>query len=110
MRLLVLGGTVFLGRHVVNEALEQGHDVTVFTRGVHPVPGAVDHRTGDRAGDISALDTGEWDHVIDTSGYEAADVGRLAGRPLRVRLQLQRLPRLARGGRGRGLARVGERR
>jgi nucleoside-diphosphate-sugar epimerase len=80
MRLLVLGGTVFLGRHVVNEALEQGHDVTVFTRGVHPVPGAVDHRTGDRAGDISALDTGEWDHVIDTSGYEAADVGRLAGR------------------------------
>jgi nucleoside-diphosphate-sugar epimerase len=80
MRALVLGGTVFLGRHVVEAALARGDEVTVFTRGVHPVPAGVDHRVGDRGGDVSALDAGEWDVVIDTSGYEAADVGRLAER------------------------------
>ena len=35
MKLLVLGGTVFLGRHVVNEALARGHEVTIYTRGLH---------------------------------------------------------------------------
>jgi 2'-hydroxyisoflavone reductase len=80
MRVLILGGTVFLGRHVVEQALERGDDVTVFTRGVHPVPATVDHRVGDRAGDVSALDDGEWDLVVDTSGYEATHVGRLAER------------------------------
>jgi nucleoside-diphosphate-sugar epimerase len=80
MRILILGGTVFLGRHVAAEALARGHDVTVFTRGVHPVPPGVDHRTGDRAGDVSALDQGEWDAVVDTSGFEAEHVGRLAAR------------------------------
>jgi 2'-hydroxyisoflavone reductase len=80
MRLLVLGGTVFLGRHVVAAALARGDDVTVFTRGVHPVPDGVEHRIGDRGGDVSALDRGEWDAVIDTSGFEADHVGRLAER------------------------------
>jgi len=78
MRILVLGGTVFLGRHVVDAALARGDDVTIFTRGVHPVPAGVDHRTGDRAGDLSALAHGEWDAVVDTSGFEAEHVGRLA--------------------------------
>jgi len=78
MHILVLGGTVFLGRHVVAEALARGDRVTVFTRGVHPVPGAVEALIGDRAGDLSALGHGEWDAVIDTSGFEAAHVGRSA--------------------------------
>jgi len=78
MRVLVLGGTVFLGRHVVAEALARGDRVTVFTRGVHPVPEGVEHVAGDRAGDVSGLERGEWDAVIDTSGYEAVNVGRLA--------------------------------
>jgi 2'-hydroxyisoflavone reductase len=78
MRILVLGGTVFLGRHVAAAALERDHDVTIFTRGVHPVPDGVEHRVGDRTGDLSALDDGEWDVVVDTSGYEAAHVDRLA--------------------------------
>jgi 2'-hydroxyisoflavone reductase len=78
MRILILGGTVFLGRYVVAEALTRGHDVTVFTRGVHPVPEGVEHRVGDRAGDVSALERGEWDAVVDTSGFEAENVGRLA--------------------------------
>ncbi|SDF34176.1 Nucleoside-diphosphate-sugar epimerase [Blastococcus fimeti] len=38
MRLLVLGGTHFLGRHVVTAALERGHDVATFTRGVSGAP------------------------------------------------------------------------
>ena len=33
MKLLILGGTVFLGRHIVEYALERGHEVTIFTRG-----------------------------------------------------------------------------
>jgi nucleoside-diphosphate-sugar epimerase len=78
MRILVLGGTVFLGRHVVEAALARGDDVTVFTRGVHPVPPGIEHRIGDRAGDVSSLGHGEWDVVVDTSGYQAGDVGRLA--------------------------------
>jgi 2'-hydroxyisoflavone reductase len=78
MRILVLGGTVFLGRHVVEAALARGDEVTVFTRGVHPVPEGVEARVGDRAGDLSALERGEWDAVIDTSGYQAEHVGRVA--------------------------------
>ena len=35
MKLLVLGGTVFLGRHVAAEALARGHELTLFTRGIH---------------------------------------------------------------------------
>ena len=35
MRTLILGGTVFLGRHVAAEALARGHELTLFTRGVH---------------------------------------------------------------------------
>jgi 2'-hydroxyisoflavone reductase len=78
MRILVLGGTVFLGRHVAAAALARGHDVTLFTRGVHGpdlFPDA-ERLTGDRAGDLSALERGEWDAVIDTSGYEATHVAR----------------------------------
>ena len=40
MRTLILGGTVFLGRHVAAEALARGHELTLFTRGVHGVPRA----------------------------------------------------------------------
>jgi 2'-hydroxyisoflavone reductase len=78
MRILVLGGTVFLGRHVATAALDRGDELTLFTRGVHGAglfPQA-EHLHGDRAGDLSALETGEWDAVIDTSGYEAEHVAR----------------------------------
>jgi nucleoside-diphosphate-sugar epimerase len=78
MRLLLLGGTVFLGRHVTAEALARGHEVSLFTRGVHGAglfPEA-EWLIGDRAADLSALESGEWDAVVDTSGYEAANVGR----------------------------------
>jgi 2'-hydroxyisoflavone reductase len=71
MSLLVLGGTKFLGRHVVAHALEQGHEVTTFTRGqTNPelFPEA-EHLHGDRDGALDALQGSEWDGVVDTSGY-----------------------------------------
>jgi len=67
----VLGGTAFLGRHVVAEALEQGHEVTIFTRG-HTNPWLfpeAEHLTGDRDGNLRPLVGRRWEGVIDTSGY-----------------------------------------
>ena len=71
MRLLVLGGTKFLGRHAVAHALEQGHEVTTFTRGqTNPqLFPEVEHLTGDRDGGLDALRGRAWDGVVDTSGY-----------------------------------------
>ncbi|MFF4584366.1 NAD-dependent epimerase/dehydratase family protein [Streptomyces sp. NPDC001388] len=70
MRLLVLGGTEFVGRAVVEAALGRGWDVTVLNRGRHaPAPG-VTALTGDRTapGGLDALDAhaGDWDAVVDT--------------------------------------------
>ena len=78
MRLLVLGGTIFLGRHVTAEALRRGHEVAVFHRGRHGAdlfPDA-EHVLGDRGGDLAALRGRAWDAAIDTSGYEPEDVAR----------------------------------
>ena len=75
MRLLVLGGTRFLGRHLVDAALARGDDVTIFTRGRLPVPwrGCVTALVGDRdprvAPGLAALEGGTWDAAIDCSGY-----------------------------------------
>ena len=71
MKLLVLGGTVFLGRHVVDAALADGHEMTIFTRGrTNPdlFPEA-ERLQGDRDGDLGALAGRSWDGVVDTSGY-----------------------------------------
>ncbi|HEV7134249.1 MAG TPA: SDR family oxidoreductase [Gaiellaceae bacterium] len=71
MKLLVLGGTKFLGRHAVDAALAAGHEVTTFTRG-QTNPGLfpqVEHLHGDRDGDLAALEGRSWDGVVDTSGY-----------------------------------------
>lgn len=76
MRTLILGGTVFLGRHVAAEALARGHELTLFTRGLHGRIDGAEHLTGDRTGDLSALEGREWDVVIDTSGYVAEHVAR----------------------------------
>lgn len=71
MRLLVLGGTRFLGRHAVEAALRLGHDVTLFhrgkqARGLFPAAREV---LGDRDGGLSALEGGRWDAVLDCCGY-----------------------------------------
>jgi 2'-hydroxyisoflavone reductase len=71
MKLLILGGTMFLGRHAVDAALAAGHEVTIFTRGqTNPeLFPEVEHLQGDRDGDLGALEGRRWDGVVDTSGY-----------------------------------------
>jgi 2'-hydroxyisoflavone reductase len=71
MKLLVLGGTVFLGRHVVDAALAAGCEVTLLNRGNYVVRFAqpVEQLHGDRDGDLSALNRRYFDAVIDCSGY-----------------------------------------
>src|SRR5215212_6394674 len=76
MRILVLGGTIFLGRHVAAEALARGHELTLFTRGLHGAdlfPEA-ERLRGDRREDLAPLRGRPWDAVIDTSGYEPEHV------------------------------------
>ena len=73
MRILIIGGTVFLGRHLVESALARSHEVTIFHRGKSN-PGLfpqVETILGDREKDIEKLgEAGQiWDAVIDTSGY-----------------------------------------
>ncbi len=83
MRILILGGTRFIGLHVVEAALAASHEVDVFSRGTSPIPPGVRHVAGDRDGDLSMLD-GAWDVVVDVSGYlprqVRASAERLSGR------------------------------
>lgn len=73
MRLLVLGGEDVLGYHVMTTALGHGHEVFVLEpSGESVVEGAV-VLSGDREGDLSALETGGWDAVLDT--HTDADLG-----------------------------------
>ena len=82
MRLLILGGTAFVGRAIVAGALRTGADVTLFGRGrtgTELFPG-VPRLIGDRdTGDYTALRTGTWDAVVDVSGYVPRHVGQAMG-------------------------------
>lgn len=83
MRVLILGGTGFVGRHLAEACLAAGHELTLFHRGrSNPglFPGA-EHLLGDRDTDLSALRGRRFDLVIDPSGYEVAPV-RAAARAL----------------------------
>ena len=74
LRILILGGTSFLGPHQIAYALGRGHSVSTFTRGktkptiYKDLYDKVDMLIGDREDDLSALEKGEWDIVIDNSG------------------------------------------
>lgn len=74
IRLLILGGTGFIGPWQVRYALERGHDVTIFNRG-RTAPGmfeGVEELIGDRAtGELDALRGRQWDAVIDNSASRA---------------------------------------
>ncbi|MCY9662063.1 NAD-dependent epimerase/dehydratase family protein [Paenibacillus chondroitinus] len=76
MKILILGGTKFLGRALTEAAIAQGHDVTLFHRGLHDANAFpnVRHIIGDRNNDLDLLQGREWDAVIDTSGYEPESV------------------------------------
>lgn len=70
-RLLILGGTRFLGPAVVEAAQARGWEITLFNRGrtnPHLFP-ELDKRVGDRDAQLESLEEGEWDACIDTSGY-----------------------------------------
>jgi nucleoside-diphosphate-sugar epimerase len=71
VKLLILGGTVFLGRHLVEAALARGHEVTLFNRGQHnpDLYPRLERLRGDRDGNLTALAGHRWDAVIDPSGY-----------------------------------------
>jgi 2'-hydroxyisoflavone reductase len=69
LNLLVLGGTGFIGPHLVRHAVSRGHRVTIFTRGRHEadLPNAVTRLTGDRNGHLDALVGKKYDAVVDDS-------------------------------------------
>ncbi|HYG81032.1 MAG TPA: NAD-dependent epimerase/dehydratase family protein [Pyrinomonadaceae bacterium] len=71
MKILILGGTVFLGAHLVEAALARGHEVSVFNRGRHNPDWhtEVEKLRGERGRDVGALRGRRWDAVIDTCGY-----------------------------------------
>jgi len=80
MRILVIGGTAFVGRHIVQAALDAGHDVTLFHRGLTGAglfPQAT-HLTGDRDVELSALAGRSFDATIDVCGYFPRQVHSLA--------------------------------
>ena len=75
LNILLLGGTSFLGPHQIAYALQRGHSITTFTRGktqptiYKDLFKQVTQLTGDRANDLTALENGNWDAVIDNSGH-----------------------------------------
>jgi nucleoside-diphosphate-sugar epimerase len=76
MKILVIGGTAFLGRHLIEAALARQHTVTMFNRGkenpaLYPT---IEKVCGDRRENLDALKSGRWDAVIDTCGYRPCDV------------------------------------
>jgi 2'-hydroxyisoflavone reductase len=82
LRILILGGTGFIGPYQVHYAVARGHRVTVFNRGrtQADLPAGVEHLVGDRTSDLSALEGRDWDVVIDnptTLPKWVADVGRV---------------------------------
>ncbi len=78
MRLLIIGGTVFLGRHLVSLALAAGHQVTTLNRGSVYLPeqANVEMLLADRNADLSVLSGRTFDAVIDTCAYHPETVNR----------------------------------
>jgi 2'-hydroxyisoflavone reductase len=86
LRILILGGTGFIGPHQVRYALARGHQITLFNRGRKSMewPGEVEQLTGDRnTGDLKALEGREWDVCIDNPTsvpFWVRDVGKVLKR------------------------------
>lgn len=75
-RILIIGGTIFLGRHIVERGLERGYSITLFHRGRHGIDlfPECEHVLGDRTSDVEALRGRAFDVIIDTCGYHPADL------------------------------------
>jgi 2'-hydroxyisoflavone reductase len=70
MKVLIIGGTRFIGRHLVRAALDRDHEVTLFNRGRHSSEALTQVETihGDRNSDLAKLQNRRWDVVVDTCG------------------------------------------
>ncbi|MEJ6005238.1 NAD-dependent epimerase/dehydratase family protein [Paucibacter sp. AS339] len=91
LNILVLGGTLFVGRHIVEALLAAGHRVSILTRGQTPdsLPASVERLRGDRDAGVSGLQSlvgRSWDACIDVSGYTPRQV-RASAELLRGRIQ-----------------------
>ncbi|WP_216908961.1 NAD-dependent epimerase/dehydratase family protein [Synechococcus sp. CCY 0621] len=82
MRILVMGGTRFVGRPLVNRLLDAGHELTLFTRGRQPVPEGIEHLQGDRssAEGLAALQDRPFDVIVDSSGRTQEDTRQVIER------------------------------
>lgn len=80
MKMLIVGGTSFVGRAIAWSAWHHGHEVSVFNRGVtpHDLPEAIERLTGDRESDLSALAHASFDVTVDATAYRPSEVQRLA--------------------------------
>ena len=80
MRILIIGGTRFVGLAMARSAIERGHDVELFHRSPDVPQGTekAKHLLGDRTKDFTALQTGTWDAVIDVCGYKPYEIHALA--------------------------------
>jgi len=80
VKMLIVGGTSFVGRAIAWSAWHQGHEVSVFNRGVTPndLPETIERLTGDRETDLSALADRSFDVTVDATAYRPSDVARLA--------------------------------
>ena len=75
VKILVMGGTRFVGKPLVAQLLAEGHELTLFTRGKNPVPAGVEHLCGDRstAEGLAALQGRSFDVIVDSSGRTLDD-------------------------------------
>jgi nucleoside-diphosphate-sugar epimerase len=82
MRILVMGGTRFVGRPLVARLQAAGHDLTLFTRGRQPLPEGVEHLVGDRGDDagLAPLEGRSFEVIVDSSGRSQEDSRRVVER------------------------------
>jgi nucleoside-diphosphate-sugar epimerase len=82
MRILVMGGTRFVGRPLVARLQAAGHELTLFTRGRQPLPDGVEHLVGDRGEDagLAALEGRQFEVIVDSSGRSQEDSRRVLER------------------------------
>lgn len=81
MKILIVGGTAFVGRAIAWSAWHNGHEVSVLNRGVteNDLPESIERLVGDRQGDLSVLEGRRFDVTVDAIAYRPRDVERLAG-------------------------------
>lgn len=79
MKVLILGGSRFLGKAMVEEGLKRGLDITLFNRGNNKEAfSEVEQLIGDRDGDVSQLKNRNWDVVVDTCGFAPHQINKIA--------------------------------